>query len=60
MIEIRSKFGYHMDISKKDALIWAKRKMHAMTAGSDEARLVQINKFLTGIQFTFEELKWQG
>jgi hypothetical protein len=44
---------------KKDALIWARRKMHAMTVGSDEARLVQINKFLTGIQFTFEELKWQ-
>ena len=57
MIKIRSKFGYEMDISKKNALLWARRKMTEMTMGNDKDRLIQINKFLTGIQFTAEELK---
>jgi len=57
MIIIKSKFGYKMDISRQDALIWARRKMHQMTMGSKEKRLVQINKFLTGIQFAIEDLK---
>jgi len=57
VIKFTSKFGYCMDISKEDALIWAKRKMTTMTMGNDETRIIQINKFLTGIQFTIKELK---
>jgi len=58
MIRIKSRFGPKLGkcISKKGALVWAKRKMSAMTMGTDEQRLIQINKFLVGIQFTSKEL----
>ena len=59
MIKIKSRFSkYEKEVSKEDALEWAKNKISTMTGRlSREASLYQINKYLSGMQFTLTDLK---
>lgn len=57
-IEIRSKFSGWKNISREEALEYAKWKIKAITMGeNDEERLAMINKQLRGVQFVIGQLK---
>ncbi len=56
-IKIKPKFSDWKEISHEDAMEYAKKKIRAITMGkNDEERLALVNKSLSGVQFTLEQL----